>query len=1554
MTTHQDGPHVVSLAKKLTLCLILLTINAIAHGVSTSNTERLIDHTISIQRGRSIDIYDTTENVIYGIDTEQYFKEIKYLEQKVNLIVDSLPQQSLAKHIIQFSSNEAIIIYKTFVSEQECENLCENAEMKAYGIQVAKKLSNMPENCKQLNVQMSLIRNKWGVICTEKNETAMSSKCFNKIKQTARKLNLMFYGSLSELENIMEYNKVYNLVQNSTHFFISTEISCCSCFGNQIAKEKNNLVGIIYEAHRSKMKEAAENRLARIKTDAKILESLLESLMYRNYDTEGILDITNKEMLIQELKNSYFEFVKAKKGNILLEQDILYPDLIDIWNKIKLNNTDEQFYQDLRKIEYEKLKPVYLSYFVKIFEGANQKLLKHIQAFTTSTNQASNIKFPILYKQSTKLEDIVFQIEKHTNKISSYAVKEFLKLFEFVKLEVAQSIRRLTGIYITNTHYASKKPPRNLEDSIEYLNNEISPSISMQDSAYIGNESPEINNSDPRKVEPEILDLLHKYLEDTHRNIPEDYRQSTSRDNHRSTKQNRNRQKQNKKRNRRTTTISPPLPPRYSTQSTHTNWAEKPLRDTITAEEYAQSNTQEFNQVPSHTFLLSRLEYDTINQMNLSAYNTPTVIAEQIPPTNYIYIRMKNRDKNKDGYLDLSELHNYESLMNTLGYYSEGIMNYLITYYGITKPGSLTISEFYYLSKILEKVLKSKTQHNNKERNTAATESIKIQRTPTSTNRNVYSTEQKTYATSTPEQRTPKTNQPQYITPTTLPRTTSTTRTTTTIHTNPTTKSSTKINTDPTHKNPTTDTIYENPNRLRSLTTTAGTTTSTSIHLQNTPSINDLLENEHFDTLPKNYEPFERNKRSILKQLYRYEKYMETMRDSKMFPYLNHPRAAPTPAARPEINTKIKTMKSYKSPRKKRSANVLTPWYAYWTGLASQNSIESISKEEDTIKENEEIVRTRIVNLTTSDDIFRKEIKNITVHISNLLGQSSNLSESFLKMLGEETDIEEKISFVIKSLGQVVHLSIQVENLLFHLTSLQGEITTHLANINNIQTGTSILNEDLFQQITTHGTKLTPATYNNVEYSVFFQEGVYQIKAKYKLLFQTFTEYRILSLPYVMGRNGGQISIVKLDVQPTIIMNDEREVIHPDELKTCEIYKSNFLCNVKNIKFQRQRDTCEADIISKLIYGKPSDLSLCKDKLMYVKNIMNNQEYRQTKYYVLILSDFADVAHWKCRNATEDTHIEPFKIIFIKIIPNCILETARYRIYIQKVEDLVDINPEFIYDHDDLVNEMLIPMLKEYNFTEGLKEISENILHASMNLNEERKSLSTLTTEQGNLHANDLGRLLLKPWTIQKKTTSASTASVLTILIIASIFVIGILICCCYCCTMILPIWKCFCIPFKACRTYAKTRNKQAVYTELRKRQKDFKQRIKNKDMLENWIKNNGEHILSSDILYDPTWDKFTYKQSKGEPYYFDFNDIYAKTDVGLREVGKMDKVPIHQRNQLRNHMADFYKKEAQREHKKRTNKNQPSKHFTNKPAEHRINRTTNTFEREPTYSGFP
>ena len=124
--------------------------------------------------------------------------------------------------------------------------------------------------------------------------------------------------------------------------------------------------------------------------------------------------------------------------------------------------------------------------------------------------------------------------------------------------------------------------------------------------------------------------------------------------------------------------------------------------------------------------------------------------------------------------------------------------------------------------------------------------------------------------------------------------------------------------------------------------------------------------------------------------------------------------------------------------------------------------------------------------------------------------------------------------------------------------------------------------------------------------------------------------------------------------------------------------------------------------------------------------------------------------------------------------------------------------------------------------------------------------------------------------------------------------------------------------------------------------------------MLENWIKNNGEHILSSDILYDPTWDKFTYKQSKGEPYYFDFNDIYAKTDVGLREVGKMDKVPIHQRNQLRNHMADFYEKEAQREHKKRTNKNQPSKHFTNKPAEHRINRTTNTFEREPTYSGFP
>ena len=1556
MNKHKP-PHPIRQSNKLALCKILLTLALIVK-VETASIDKLIDHTISIQPGQKVNIFDTTENILYGIDTEQYTRDIKYLKKKISIMVDTLPQQNLPKHIIQLENFEYIVIFKSFVTEQECEDLCKNTDTITYNLQVARKLNNIPETCKQLNVQMSMTRNRFGVICTEKNKSTMNEDCFNNIDQSARKLNLQFYKSITELKYAMEYNKLYTLLQNSTHYLISSDTACCSCFGNKMVKDKEkDIVGRIYNLHRHKMKQAATNRVKRIQTDVEILESLLESLSYKTFDTEGILDITDKNTLIKELKNSYFKFVQPKKGHILLKQDDLYPDLIDLWELIKLNNTDEEFYQDLRKVEYEKLSPIYLSYLSKIFANANLKLSRHLSTYLASTDLAPNLDFPILYKKDTKLDDVVFQIEKYTNKISTYAIKEFLKFFEFIKLDVSRSVRRLTGIYLTNVHYRSKNPPKPLSDSIEYINNEINPTISMQDTAHLSNNAPD-TEPDPHISESELISLLQKHLGATKKNMPKDFGQKrhspeSNRINE-STKQNRNKQK-NKKRNRKSSTLSSSSIYRYpstTSERTHTNWASKPLRDTNNYnEQTSENNLQELNQLPPHMFLLTRDEYDIITQLNLSAYHTPHVPARQIPSTHYIFKRMKNRDKNKDGFLDLSELRNFESLTNVLNFYSEGIMNYLISYYGKTKQGSLTITEFFKVSKILEKILSSRTNHGNTDES-ITTIKPSTGTSSTTTLQQIHSTKQHPNSpgpkildnTNSHTQPTTLTNIPTTVTTTTPTPSTSSihgyiTTTTTSKHTHAT-------STETPHEK------HENENHQAIFTTP--TTIDTTVETpQTTHDILQLIDQENFDQIPSNYESYNRRKRSILNLYQRLQYLGNNILQSKNPSYLG--RQVSTPADFPETKTIDNKAKKERTIRKKRSANILTPWYAWWTGLASQRSIESISKDENTIKQNEEIFRARVINLTNSDDVFRKEIKNITYHISNLLGQSSNLSDSFLKMLDEEKDIEEKITFIIKSLGQVVHLSIQIENLLFHLTSLQGEITTHLTNINNILTGTSILNEDLFHRLQAHGTQISPATYNNVEYLVYFQNGIYQIKAKYKLLLQTFTEYRILSLPYVIGHSEGQISIVKLDVHPTIIMNDEREIIHPDELETCEYYKSNYLCNVKNMKFRRQMDTCEADIISKLKYGKPGDLSLCKDKLTYVNNILNHQEYRQSKHYVLLLSDFADVAHWRCQNATEDTHIEPFKLMFIPIVPECILETSVYRIYIQQIEDLVNIDPEFTYKHDDLVDEMLIPMLKNYNFTEGFQEISDNILHASMNLDNEKKSISDLTEEQGHLHANDLGKLLLKPWTIQEKTTTASTASVIAILTIISIFAIGIIICCCYCCTVLFPIYKCCCIPFKACRTYAKTKNKQAAYAELKRKRKDFKQRTRNKSTLQNWIESSGDHISGSEIEYDRKWDKFVHRGRNGDDIYFDYNDIYTEDSRGLHQIDKMTNVPIQKRHRLRNFMTSYhnerrektarpiYKPELAGQKNATANKTTP---------EHRTNRITNAFTRnEPTYA---
>ena len=137
------------------------------------------------------------------------------------------------------------------------------------------------------------------------------------------------------------------------------------------------------------------------------------------------------------------------------------------------------------------------------------------------------------------------------------------------------------------------------------------------------------------------------------------------------------------------------------------------------------------------------------------------------------------------------------------------------------------------------------------------------------------------------------------------------------------------------------------------------------------------------------------------------------------------------------IENNINIQKNVIQHRPKR--NILPPVWSYWTGLASQEDIKKIMADEAHLKKNEQLVSDRFFNLTKVDNLFRDEIHNITVHISTLLNQSTDLSNSFVNMLDEEKDIEEKITFILKSLGQVVHLSITVENLIFHLTSLEEE-----------------------------------------------------------------------------------------------------------------------------------------------------------------------------------------------------------------------------------------------------------------------------------------------------------------------------------------------------------------------------------------------------------------------------------------------------------------------------------------------------------------------------------
>ena len=1499
---------------------------------NSSSTSDLIEMTTTVTEGAKIHIYEDIEDIIHNIDLATYYKDIKYLERKISLIVNELPEESIPKHIYINDDGSSLVVYTKFVPETDCEMICENAGLLPLSLKMISKIPNTPEACPQLSIQMTLSRTKFGIICSEKNKANVNDKCINRIKNMAQKVNLKFYENIEQLRSTMNYGEHYNLVQNNTHIYISKKLACCSCFGPEtIGNQEPDVLTQIYKNHQQKMRKAAEQRLTRLRIDTDILEQNLASLTYSQLHSSGILEILRQEQLIEKLKSSYFRFVEPKRGSIKLRPDILYTDLIKLWDMIKLNNTDEEFQKDLTNIELEKLPEIYVSYIFKEIFDSGQKIEEYLKIFS-GTNIPPREPFPILYHQESTLEDVIFKLESIFPDLTVFSILQILKFFENIKAKVSDNIHKLTGSRVKFLHYSLKQPPQMLEDSIQIIK-EDTPKLPIPNDNPTGPK----NLPDPTTKKPTDGEVLIKkltdYLDQAQMfNYPKsNYYYYREQENEIPRYNSRIRGSYiNTERNVRTTTT--PAPTTTTTtylrpSNGNTKQSERPLNNPA-RNRHQRPYTRYTNKrktTPRNRILynimnengfgkdshLTEEEYEAINQLDLQSFYIKPINGTQIPPTNYIFKRLKNRDKDSDDYLSVAELDNYNSLKNILGYYNTNIMTYLVGKYGKTQPGKLSLTEFYELSKRLEKALDEKNRKRYLSPLTTIS-TIAWTSTPAATTTTSAQTSTPFITTTTPSG-----------TSTQNPPRISNNFTSTNTKSLPTSSTPWISNTDfiISTSSSTTTTPEENE-KIFTPSSTAPPPSFTVPPNQNQRIDNISPEYQHIPPhkLLENYDihdminipddfdhgNFEiRTKRHVelSKQMNKLYDISTKYLAYKKNPYLFEETTMAAAEDKPEkensnFSHTNRTNSNFIKARQKR--NIFTPAFSWFTGLASKEDMTKISNDEKNIKANEDIFKNRIVNLTRSDNLFRNEIKNITIHISKLLNQSTDLSDSFMTMLNEEKEVDEKVTFIIKSLGKVVHLSISIENLIFHLTSLEEEITAHILNVNNIQLGVSILNDDLFTKIQAHGGKLTTATFNNVKYRVYFTRGTYQIQSTYKLITQNFIEYRIHTLPLVIGKHNGRPSILKFDAHPKIVMNNEREIIQFEELKLCDQHKMEYLCNVKDIQFRRQYDICEADVISKLYYGRPSDLSLCEEMVTYVDSILNHQEYRQNGKYIQLISDFPDVGHWRCENDTEDIHIEPLKLIFIKAKPDCILETSVYRIYVTNIVNSITIDPEFLYSHQDLIDEILIPTLQQYNFTQDLEEISNNILKASTRLTQEKKSISELALEEAHLHENDLGKLLLRPWTISRHTTAASSATVITIIIAISIVGILVLCCCCYLLSIICPILRCCLIPCKTLSIYLESRNKKAVYEDIKLTKTQYKKDTEYISTLQRWLKRNEERLNFDEIIMDDTHPgKFRLSGRDTDGVLFDTETFYVEDNKGLHKIGNMSQVPPKIRHDL-------------------------------------------------------
>ena len=1612
---------------------ILMILIALQAGVAECQFSKYISATTQIQAGKDVYIFKEYP-IVYRINIEPYWADLITLKEKVNLIVKKTPGESFKKHIIILGNNENIVIFKNYVNEETCPVLCESVDLKPLSLENAQKLNSISDECKMINLQMTISVNKWGLICVTESST-MDEICFNKLVKSARKGNLMFYQNIQEFKNTMLKGKSYTLVQNTTHLFATQQHACCSCFGSDSNNNREELITSIYLRHQNKMRAAALERVHRIESGINELEKLLENLSFNHFQPTGILEVDNNEVLISNIKENYPTFFQTKKNQEGIEKysgNVLYTRLVNLWNQISINNTDEELFNDMLKIEYETLNEEFLAYIYKTLQNINFRLIRKIETINPSSGSIQKT-IPILYRKGTTLEDVIYKFDEYVKDLTLYDIIHLLRYIESEKLSLVTDFKRLCNIRLKYIPYFTK-PITKIEDTKDLQVNTVYPGNLNLPSIWTPNDqtTDELVNSDAKELKKkerkkrkrqnknrsedrrDMKSLIAEYIRQNRGDFPENFEENlTPRlntwQNTLSSNQNNNLPKpenvntgyvrdqvpfipdqQSGRRllssgtppsprraptqppSQRRVPTRPPSPRRVPTQTTlQRRVPTRPLSPRRTPTQsstqrriptqppsrrriptqlpmprkpptqssqqrvptYVPSNTvtthwgryphpalnnkDNNNQInsrisqgndrdrllarPSLQYMMSEPEISLSEEgaqiltalLNLAERFKNEINVDNIDDTDYIRKRMTNRDTNNDNFLDELELSNYIALIDALGVYDSSVMKAIILNFGKTKYGHLSLKEFYFLTKLLEKIRKQRRESDlpgtttspspPRPTNTGTGSTSPIPEKDTSLLQDIESEseeniENNIYTPAAPEELIPTSYAaPEMNEEDLYEYTTATTNENDEIYT------PAIISGDILSNNKGQDQV---PNNLETTTQTTSTTPSTVFTTDHmtTPTErnkNNLNLNEiDFDlTIPDDYQNANLRKRRSISQAQISTKRM--------------------------IETHYPEIFSMYNDHKRVKRNIITPLMSYLTGLASKEAIKDIAKHEKSIQENENLFKERIINLTSSDNIFRSEIKNISLHIAELLGQSTDLSTSFLEMMKEETSIEKRVNFIIKSLGQVVRLSINIENLIFHLTSLQEEIEVHLLNVYAIQTGTSILNEELFHDIEKQGGIMSHAVFSNVKYDVIFQSGVFNIEAKYKIIVQKFRQYKFITLPYVIRHEGEDSTIMKLDVMSEIIINEEQEVIENDDLAICESENNNIFCPIKHSRFTRSYKTCEAQLIARIMYGQPNELNLCNDRITFLQHMTHRQEYLQTNKYILIISEFQDTGFWICEDRDEEPdNIPPLRITWIEIKEGCILKTSVYRIYIYKAESTEILDKDFYYTTQDLISNLILPLFEQYNFTEDFEEISNNIIQATTRIKDEKTSITDLIKQEADLHHNDLGRLILQPWKVSEGTSEMSSAAVVSVWGINVIILITCCCCCYFYCGKIVPIIKCCCLPFESLVKLAKTQNKKAALENLEKSKTDFYASSQMSDELATWINKYGEGLRQKDFAFDPVYKIIFHAGRSGDRLYFGLNEQLLVLDklngTGLKEIGKMSTIPYRIRRRLK------------------------------------------------------